>query len=240
MKKEKVVLMQNNQQGIKHTIETIFLILQRGGIYVTVQKICKNIYYKLRGIDFSMQSLSELDIQNPHKNHATICGSSSQETMENILDIITNLHPNIKNGAFVDIGSGKGRLLYTAYKFGFQRYIGVEFSQQLVNISKDNFKKLNIFDIDIVHMDATLFIPPKDTRVLYLLNPFDDVVMKKFLKHILKYHQNYEHDIYLIYRAPVFKDVFKEFKILKHLKTIDFNGDKSEIYLLNKQRQNSE
>ncbi len=237
MKKEQVVLMENNQKGIKHTLETILDLIKKGDIKITLQKIYKNLYYKIKGIDFSMQSLKELDIQNPHKAHATICGSSSQETMENILDTICKLHPSIKQGLFVDIGSGKGRLLHTAYKYGFERYLGVEFSKQLVTISKENFKKLNIFDIEILTIDATIFIPPEDTRVLYLLNPFDDVVLTKFLKQVLKYHQNYQHDIYIIYRAPVFKEVFEQFNTIKHLKTVNFHGDISEIYLLKHQEK---
>ena len=237
MKKEQVVLMENNQKGIKHTLETILDLIKKGDIKVTLQKIYKNLYYKIKGIDFSMQSLKELDIQNPHKAHATICGSSSQETMENILDTICKLHPSIRQGLFVDIGSGKGRLLHTAYKYGFERYLGVEFSEQLATISKENFKKLNIFDVEILTMDATTFIPPKDTRVLYLLNPFDDVVLTKFLKQVLKYHHFYQHDIYIIYRAPVFKEVFEKFNTIKHLKTVDFHGDISEIYLLRQQEK---
>ena len=114
MNSKNTVMMHNHQKGFKHILETIYEKLRHDGIKVTLQKIAKNLYYKIKGIDFSMQALHDLDIQSSHKNHATICGSSSEETMHEVLKTIITLDDDITKGVFVDIGSGKGKLLARA------------------------------------------------------------------------------------------------------------------------------
>ena len=236
MNNKNTVMMHNHQKGFKHIIETIYEKLTQDGIKVTLQKIAKNLYYKIKGIDFSMQELHNLDIKSLHKNHATICGSSSEETMHEVLKTIITLDDDITKGVFVDIGSGKGKLLARASRHGFKELIGVEFSKTLSSISRKNLQKLHIQNVTIYTEDATNFILPPHTKVIYLLNPFDDIVMEKFLIHILKQRHTFAYDIYLIYRAPVFAQLFTKFKDFVHVQTHEHKGDKTEFYLLKKKR----
>lgn len=51
--------------------------------------------------------------------------------------VLSALNPS-PNGAFVDIGCGKGRVLLLAAEFGFRRVTGVEFAKELCEIARDN------------------------------------------------------------------------------------------------------
>ncbi len=232
MRKEETALMKNSQKGFFHIFATIFEKLHTKGIKVTLKKIVKNINYKLKGVDFSMQELSSLDIKSENLKYATICGSSAQETVDHVLKTLLSFDKNLTEGRFIDIGSGKGKLLLQASNFGFKVLEGVEFSYTLCEKAKQNLQRLKIKNIKINHLDACDYRFPSDTRVVYFLNPFTDRVFKKVLANLLKDSKNFTHDIYIVYRAPIFKEVFSTFYELKHIKSDLFQGDQTEFYLL--------
>ena len=89
-------------------------------------------------------------------------------------------------GAFLDIGSGKGRTLMLAAEHGFARVVGVDFSPSLCEVARRNlegFAERNhqTLSWEIVHADAAGYRPDDDTSVVYMYNPFDEVVMAGFL-----------------------------------------------------------
>ncbi len=231
-KKNDTVLMKNRQKGIFHIAKTVFEKLKDEGIKTTLEKIAKNIGYKLKGIDFDAHELTSLNIKSDNLKYATICGSSSENTVNHVLNTLLDFEKNITKGKFIDIGSGKGKLLSHAYNCGFKKLIGVEFSKKLCEISQKNLSILGIKDVKILHMDAVDFVFPRDTKVIYFLNPFSDKVFKKVLSNILTERKKFIYDIYVVYRAPIFNDVFLKFKDFKHIKSDLFNGDLTEFYLL--------
>jgi SAM-dependent methyltransferase len=90
---------------------------------------------------------------------------------------------------FVDLGSGKGRMLFVAAEYPFRRVMGVEFSddrheEALANIKQFRFSGQRCFDIESVHADAAEFEFPNDNLVLYLFNPFGPEVMKRMLANL--------------------------------------------------------
>src|ERR1700749_719972 len=67
-----------------------------------------------------------------------------------------------RDRTFVDLGSGKGRVLLLAAQLKFQKIVGVEFSPKLCTIAWANIAKfsrqLNIrSEIDIIEADAAQF-----------------------------------------------------------------------------------
>lgn len=91
--------------------------------------------------------------------------------------------------AFVDLGSGKGRVLLVASEFPFKRIIGVEYSEHLCSIAERNIgqyssasQKCDVFEIR--HEDATKFEIPDDAGVFYFYEPFSPPLAMKVLENI--------------------------------------------------------
>ncbi|MEX0174079.1 class I SAM-dependent methyltransferase [Streptomyces sp. LMG1-1-1.1] len=90
---------------------------------------------------------------------------------------------------FVDVGSGKGRVLLLATEFPFRRIVGVEASETLCAIARSNVEKASrtregCDRIDVVHADATKFDVPDDAGLLYFYEPFSVDVSSAVLERI--------------------------------------------------------
>ena len=77
------------------------------------------ILEKPRGLDFSLRDLSHIS-DSQQKGYAM----TSDKAICNIA-----LKINFLNKSFLDIGSGKGRVVYQALKLGAKHAEGVEFSE---------------------------------------------------------------------------------------------------------------
>jgi SAM-dependent methyltransferase len=85
---------------------------------------------------------------------------------------------------FIDLGSGKGKAcFYAATKCNFKQIIGVEFSGQLVEVADANKRNFGAENISFLNIDATLFALPKGNNLVFLFNPFGEVVLEKFLEN---------------------------------------------------------
>ena len=91
------------------------------------------------------------------------------------------------NGVFVAVGSGKCRVLLLAAQFGFKRVVRIEFSDHLNRIAEENIsryrKRKHIpYTIEVINTDIAECKPTHNENVLFLYNPFDAVVMNKFVE----------------------------------------------------------
>jgi len=66
----------------------------------------------------------------------------------------------------------------------------------------------------IIHARATQYFPPQEISVIYLFNPFDEVVMEKVAQNILSQKDKYENDPYIIYGNPSCDVLDKYFEFL--------------------------
>jgi predicted RNA methylase len=217
--------------GVVATIKVIKTILFQEGYRATLQKIFKHLYYKIKGVDFDFQSLEDLTIKSENRLYGTLCGSSNESTVKHLLDTLVELDSTILNGTFVDVGSGKGKLIIYAKEYGFNTTIGIEFAKELYDITVKNINALNVKGVTVIHQDVVDYILLPNTRVIYFLNPFQAVVFEKLLPKFIQQMQSFNHPIYLVYRVPIYAEVFKKYKELKPIKTENFQEDISEIYL---------
>lgn len=90
--------------------------------------------------------------------------------------------------AFVDIGSGKGRVVILAALAGFGRVIGVEMGANLHQSAEDNLLRLcnagRSLPVTLVHGDATRFDFPPLPTVCFLNNPFDAELLAALLDNL--------------------------------------------------------
>lgn len=93
---------------------------------------------------------------------------------------------------FIDIGSGKGKAcFYANVKHSFEKIIGVEFSKPLVDIANKNKEKFSAHNVSFIHTDATEFELPNQSNLIFMFNPFDNVVLEKFIIKNIDHFKNH-------------------------------------------------
>lgn len=104
---------------------------------------------------------------------------------------------------FVDLGSGKGRALLLAAQAGFQRVIGVELDPHLDAIARRNIGVFSVrhplTEFEQVNGNATEFEFPTGSTVLFLNNPFDELLTSKVLENVERTHRGASSDLVLLY-----------------------------------------
>ena len=91
--------------------------------------------------------------------------------------------------AFVDLGSGMGRMLLLAAEYPFRNIQGVEFAAELHGLAQQNISRYRhparrCAEIESVHTDASEYQFPEGKFVLYLFNPFGPEVLAKVLANL--------------------------------------------------------
>ncbi|MEM7068656.1 MAG: class I SAM-dependent methyltransferase [Pseudomonadota bacterium] len=93
---------------------------------------------------------------------------------------------------FLDYGCGKGRAIVLAAVHPFRKVIGVELSESLCEVARDNIKKsrpkLKCRNVEIVCCDATQYDIPDDVSVIFIWNSFTGSILQKV-------HQNIQNSI---------------------------------------------
>lgn len=90
----------------------------------------------------------------------------------------------VEGASFVDLGSGKGRMLMLAAKHPFARIVGVEFAEELQAIARSNLARHAELAgpdprIALVTGDAAQFEFPAGPLVVFLFNPFGAATVKR-------------------------------------------------------------
>jgi SAM-dependent methyltransferase len=90
---------------------------------------------------------------------------------------------------FVDLGSGKGRVVFLAAQRAFREVVGVELSPVLHAIAAQNLEILLAAGalrapVRLVHGDATHFEPPRGPLVVYLYHPFSEAIAAQVIARL--------------------------------------------------------
>jgi SAM-dependent methyltransferase len=95
----------------------------------------------------------------------------------------------LQDFTFIDLGSGKGRVLLMASDYPFKRIIGVEFMPELHRVAEKNITgysndRQGCRQIETLCMDARDFQFPDDPLVIYLFNPFSEATFAQVLENL--------------------------------------------------------
>ncbi len=108
---------------------------------------------------------------------------------------------------FLDLGSGKGRIVLQAARYPFRRVIGVELSASLGRIAAANVAarrdELRCADVKLVTADATRYAIPDDVTVVYLYNPFRGAVFASVVDRLVESLDRAPRPLRIIYRTPL-------------------------------------
>jgi len=135
-----------------------------------------------------------------------------------------------KQGTFVDIGSGKGKLLLLAAEYGFRRVVGVEISQQLCEVAEKNVahyrgKTGRELNVRILQRDALDYQFEDDESVFCMFNPFDEVFLSRMLKNIQQSLRRDQRDAWVIYVNPQHRKVVEDHPGFRALREFKFIGE---------------
>ena len=105
------------------------------------------------------------------------------------VEILNQLPIRFEDFSFIDLGSGKGRVLLEASSFPFQKIIGVELAPSLHAIACENIsiyrgESQRCYNITPFCGNAVAFEIPLQNLVFYLFNPFDGEVLRAVLDRL--------------------------------------------------------
>lgn len=127
--------------------------------------------------------------------------------------IIQELSIDHTRFSFLDFGSGKGRVLLIASQLPFKSVIGIEFSRELCEVTKDNIAKFPPSKcaaswVECVHTDVVEYRLPGNPLVCYFYNPFDQVIMEVVVGRLVESLREIPREIYVIYLNAKYRMLF--------------------------------
>ncbi len=150
------------------------------------------------------------------------------------LALLKHLRPPA-GSTFVDVGSGKGRVLMLAARQNFKRVVGIEFSPRFCERARQNIeifrtKVQSLAPIEVTHADVTQHQWRGDENVFFLYNPFDAVILSQFVENVRRSVAEHPRQIWLIYSAPLYASVLGESGLFPHREAVSFWGTDFHVY----------
>jgi histone methylation protein DOT1 len=136
--------------------------------------------------------------------------------------------PVSRDFVFIDLGSGKGRMVMVASEFPFKKTVGVEFASELHQVAERNLEKFLTFHperkvrLEIHCMDAVDYAAhlPEDNLVIFLFNPFRPPVMEKVLANLERSVASHPRKVFVVYGgSEVCLDVFHGQRFLEKVES---------------------
>ena len=157
---------------------------------------------KLFGLDFSMPDR----MYDRGRGDGAMYLASSDEMLEKLFSCVDMDKPH----GFLDIGCGKGYVLWRARMWGFSKVGGVEYDEKLLGICRKNLQRLKLANrITPVCCDACGFEGYGDYDVFYFFNPFGEEIMRKVMHRITEQCQGKE--VMLLYYRPRYAGAIEEY-----------------------------
>lgn len=191
-------------------IKRILRSVKKQGLGLTFVKfygLFSDWFFDLRyGVDTSREHvLDALTIPGENRRHGTPYVPARIIVLRRLFRM---LRPFVSRGSvLVDIGSGKGRVLFVASEFGFKEARGIEFAHELSAAACQNSASYTARTrthtrFDIIETDATTYPIQPDEDVFFLNNPFDRTILARVLENIHASLRQYPREVSLLYFTP--------------------------------------
>ncbi len=169
-------------------------------------------------------NLKALKRQAEELDHSTIYMPASFDLLE-----LCFAQADLKNCKhFLDIGCGMGRALVVAAHYGAKKITGIDVAKTLIAKSKINLatlkNKMPDVEANCQLQNAYYFDIPPDVDVIFLFNPFDELVMDAVVENILDSLEENKRKIKIIYLNPIEKQCFlaRGFKQTYHIEKLKY------------------
>jgi tRNA G46 methylase TrmB len=127
-------------------------------------------------------------------------------------EMLASLQIDFREFAFIDVGSGKGRVLLMAADYPFRRVIGVELLPALHRVAAENIRKYKSDSqecmlIEVLCEDAREFVFPRGPLVLYLFNPLSESGLLDLLSNLERSLRETPRPVFVLYHNPQLEHV---------------------------------
>jgi len=179
------------------------------------------LFKKINNIQIDKEETKDL-VKEKIKSleHSTALSTVWLLNLKRLYDL-TKKKLDIKNYHFLDIGCGNGiPLIYAYKKLPFKSYSGFDFVSNYVDISNKNISNSigdEIENIKIFNADASEYILDDKSYFLFMFNPFDGFIMKKFIEN--NYNNLVKNKSLIAYSNYNQLDIIKNYT--KNIETID-------------------
>lgn len=138
-------------------------------------------------------------------------------------EMLAELHVDFHEFVFVDIGSGKGRVLLMAADHPFRRVVGVELLPALHRVAEENIRRYKnssqqCFQVEAFCGDARNFEFPLDPLVIYLFNPLPEAGLAEVMENLEHSLQQHPRAVFLIYHNPLLEPVLLQCIFLQKIR----------------------
>lgn len=128
---------------------------------------------------------------------------------EVVQEALSNLEIQHQNFVFLDLGSGKGRVLLLASEFPFRRIMGIEFSPELNEIARQNIARYKsdtqkCHEIASICMDFTEFHLPQEPLFVFLYNPSSEEITRRLATNLAQSIQERPRELWVLYVTPTY------------------------------------
>jgi SAM-dependent methyltransferase len=181
------------------------------------------VFALLRRRAFALSNRAGLTFDQEH--NVKTCGTVqfSEVTIENgfpdysypyeptpaiiIPTVLPKLQDSFGGFAFVDLGSGKGRVVLLASQFDFDRVIGIEFAQQLHQLAQENIKNYRGNDqrcgsLELICGDVNDFKYPFENCVIFIFNSFKKDLLSHIVNRLANSYAAKPRVLYVIFVNP--------------------------------------
>jgi SAM-dependent methyltransferase len=136
--------------------------------------------------------------------------------------MLAELKIDFRGFTFVDIGSGKGRVLLMAADYRFRRVLGVELLPSLHCVAEENIRNYKsdsrrCWAVESACMDARRFEFPPEPTVLYLFNPLPEPGLIEMLSNLEISLRDHPRTVYVLYHNPLLEHVLARSVIFKKI-----------------------
>jgi SAM-dependent methyltransferase len=123
-------------------------------------------------------------------------------------ETLAGLNIDFRQFVFIDIGSGKGRVLLMAADYPFRQVIGVELLPALHRAAEENIRKYKsdsqqCFAIETFCQDAGEWVFPLEPSLVYLFNPLLETGLIQLLNNLEQSLQSQPRRMYVLYHNPL-------------------------------------
>jgi len=127
-------------------------------------------------------------------------------------EMMNALRDDFREFTFIDVGSGKGRVLLMAADYPFRRIVGIELLPELHHVALDNLRQYQshtqeCVDLEAICGDARTFPFPAEPTVLYLFNPLPEEGLSQVILNIERSLRDQPRPLYLLYHNPLLEHV---------------------------------
>jgi SAM-dependent methyltransferase len=174
---------------------------------------------------------TELDTTSDNKMHSAPYRATKAKPLLNLLRKLDLP----RDSTFVDIGSGKGRVLLIASQYGFRKVVGIEFSGRFCEVARKNVELFSRKEkigspIEVIQADATKYRFHAEECVLFMYNPFGPVVLSQVMENLGRSLRENPRPLWLIYNTPLHHAVIDKAGIFKSSSFYEIGGNHFRVY----------